>query len=192
MIQNTYIRKATVATLALGVLSTTSCSSMSDGTKTRAQGTAMGMLSGAALGALSGLIIGGNTKSVITGLAVGAAAGAIAGFAWGDSVVKQKEAYASMEQYVSDNNRQLSNRIAQTKQYNKKLQNQVAALKKEGKSLDQQQKANAQKGIALINQDLATAQDAKKEAHGDDLAELNSKINELNKEKAVLAELASL
>lgn len=188
-----HITKLTAGALALGMLcTTTSCSSTSDGATTQIQGTTLGMLGGAAVGAVAGLAIGGNTKSVITGLAVGAAAGAIIGFSWGNSIVKQKRAYASMEQYVSDNNKQLSNRIAQTKQYNQKLQKQINALNGDKSKLDQKARANAQKGLNLINQDIATAQDAKKEAQGADLVELNNKINELNKEKAVLSELASL
>ena len=188
-----HLTKLTAGVLAIGMLaSTSSCSSTSDGTMTQIQGTTLGMLGGAAVGAVAGLAIGGNTKSVVTGLAVGAAAGAIAGFSWGNSIVKQKRAYASMEQYVSDNNKQLSNRIAQTKQYNQKLQKQINALNGDKSKLDQKARANAQKGLNLINQDIATAQDAKKEAKGSDLVELNNKINELNKEKAVLSELASL
>lgn len=190
---NTLFRKTLVATLSLGVLATTtSCSSMSDGTKTRTQGTVLGTLGGAGLGALAGLAAGGNTKSVITGLVVGAAAGAIAGFAWGDSVVKQKEAYASMEEYVKDNNTQLGNRISQTKEYNKKLSKQVAQLRKEGKTLSDEDKKEAKQGIDLINKDLATAKDAQKEASGAALDELNSKIAQMESEKKTLSELAAL
>lgn len=188
-----HLRTLAAGAVALGLLpATTSCSSTSDSTMTQIQGTTLGALGGAAVGAVAGLAIGGDTQSVVTGLAVGAAAGALAGFAWGTSVVKQKQAYASMEQYVSDNNRQLSNRITQTRQYNQKLQKQITSLKGDKSKLDQKSRANAQKGLTLINQDLATAQDAKKEASGADLIELNNKINELNKEKAVLTELASL
>lgn len=187
------LRKAMVPVLALGILSAnTSCSSMSDGTTTQVQGTALGTLGGAAVGALAGLAIGGNTKSVITGLAVGAAAGAVAGFVWGNSVVKQKKAYATTEQYVQANNAQLSNRINQTRQYNQKLSKQVASLKAQNKKLSQQEKKNAQQGIAYINQDITTARDAMKDATGSERAELSSKINTLNEEKAMMARLAEL
>lgn len=185
------IRKPLVPILALGVLfANTSCSSTSDGTTTQIQGTALGTLGGAAVGALAGLAIGGNTKSVVTGLAVGAAAGALSGFVWGNSVVKQKEAYASTEQYIQANNTQLDNRINQTRQYNQNLSKQVASLKAQNKKLSQREKANVQKGISLINQDLATARIAKQDASGSELAELNRKIDALNNEKDVLAKLA--
>lgn len=190
---NTLFRKTVAVTLSLGVItSVTSCSSMSDGAMTRTQGTVLGTLAGAGMGALSGLVTGGNTESVITGLVVGAAAGAVSGYVWGDSVVRQKQAYASMEEYVRANNTQLSNRISQTKKYNKKLSNQVAQLRKEGKALSAAEKKEARQGLALIDKDLAAAKDARNEANGAALTELNGKIAELSRQKSTLAELAAL
>ena len=190
---NTTLRKTLVATLSLGMLAgTTSCSSMSDGSRTRAQGSTLGAVAGAALGAALGLAAGGNSKAVVAGLAAGAAVGALAGYAWGDSIVKQKEAYASMEEYVRDNNIQLSKRIEETKEYNMKLQQQVARLRVQGKRLSDSERAEAQRSIDLISQDLATARDAQKEADGAALKELNLKIEELERQQAMLAMLSGL
>lgn len=185
--------KALVPVLALGVLcSNTSCSSLSDGATTQIQGTALGTLGGAAVGALAGLAIGRNTKSVITGLAVGAAAGVVAGFSWGSSVVKQKQAYATTEQYIQANYEQLASRIAQARQYNQMLSDQVASLDAQHKTLSQQEIATAQKGISLINQDLATARAARQDATESELEKLNRMIDELDAEKEVLVRFAKI
>ncbi len=193
MNKKTLFHNATAAIVMTSMMTgVTSCSSMSDKTKTRTQGTVMGTLGGAALGALAGLATGGDKKAVITGLVVGAAAGALTGFAWGESIVKQKEAYASTEEYVRDNNKQLDNRIAETKKYNQKLSQEVSKLRSEGKSLSAQERDNAKQGIALIQKDIDTAKQAKQDAQGADLAELNQKIANLDKEKSVLAELSGL
>lgn len=195
-----YRYQATAAALVLGVF-TTSCSSMSDETQTRTQGTTAGVLIGAGLGALAGLAIGGNTESVLTGLSVGAAAGAAAGFVWGDSIVKQKRAYATTEQYVNANNQQLANRINQTKQYNQQLRNQVNSLNAQNKQLSAAKqaeakakiKANAREGITAIDQDIANAKAARADATGNELAKLDNNIAALQKEKASLtSELAKL
>lgn len=196
-------KKATLVAISAGMLTTstmTSCSSMSDATKTKTQGTALGALGGALLGAGIGKATGGDTKAVLIGAAAGAVLGGIAGYAWGNSIVKEKSEYATMEEYVSDNKKQLDNRIGDVQKANTNLSKQIAQLKKDKTSVAKAevQKQNAQlaQNISLIDADLATAQDAAKEASGAELAELSAKIDTLSAEKksmqANLEELDSL
>lgn len=50
------------------------------------------------------------------------------------------------------------------------------------------QNARLTENLALIDTDITTAMDAAKEASGDELAELNKKIDALNQEKTSLQE----
>lgn len=86
------LRKATLVIMAAGIINTslTSCSSMSDSTKTKLQGTSFGALAGGLVGAGLGLAAGGDTKAVLIGAAAGAVLGGIGGYAWGHSIVKEK------------------------------------------------------------------------------------------------------
>lgn len=185
-------KKATLVVMAAGMVnsSLTSCSSMSDSTKTRAQGTTFGAIAGGLLGASIGLVAGGNTKSVLIGAAAGAMLGGIGGYAWGDSIVKEKAAYASMEEYITDNKKQLDSRITDVQQANSDLSDQIAKLKADKTAISKEKiaKQNAQlsENMALIDADITTAQDAAKEASGTELAELNEKINALSQEKKSL------
>ena len=183
------LKKATLVVMAAGMVNTslTSCSSMRDSTKTKSQGTSFGALAGGLLGAGIGLVAGGNTKSVLIGAAAGALLGGIGGYAWGDSIVKEKEAYASMEEYISDNQKQLDTRISDVQQANTDLSNQIAKLKADKTAVSKEniakQNAKLTENLALIDTDITTAKDAAMEATGDDLAELNKKIDALSKEK---------
>lgn len=186
-------RKATVAALALGIL-TPSCiqiPSLSGESGTVAQGTALGATGGAAVGALAGMAIGGNADSAKKGAAIGGIIGAIAGYAWSKSSVKKKQAYANNQQYVQANNTQLANRIAQTQQYNQQLTQQATLLRQQGQQLSQQQVSQLSNGISLINQDLANAQEARKVATGAQLTELNQNIANLTQQKSVMESLIS-
>lgn len=186
------LKKATLVVVAAGMVNTsfTSCSSMSDSTKTRTQGTAFGALAGGLVGAGIGLATGGDTKSVLIGAAAGALIGGIGGYAWGNSIVKEKEAYASMEEYINDNQKQLDNRITDVQKANSDLSNQIAQLKKDKTAISKEnlakQNAKLTENLALIDTDITTAKDAAKEASGDELAELNQKIDALSKEKSSL------
>lgn len=196
------LKKATLVVMAAGMVNTslTSCSSMSDSTKTRAQGTSFGALAGGLLGAGIGLAAGGDTKSVLIGAAAGALLGGIGGYAWGDSIVKEKESYASMEEYINDNQKQLDNRITDVQKANSDLTKQITQLKKDKTAVSKaniaKQNAKLTENLALIDSDITTAKDAAKEASGAELAELNQKIDALSKEKKSLqsniSELESL
>ncbi|HCF05741.1 MAG: 17 kDa surface antigen [Desulfomicrobiaceae bacterium] len=102
------------------------CATMSDQTRTKAEGAGVG----AVVGGLLGYAIGGGR-----GAAVGAALGAGAGFLVGNEIAKRKQAYASTEDF-------LDGEIASTQEYNRtlvaynsKLSSEIAALEKESKML---------------------------------------------------------
>lgn len=183
------LQKTTLVVLAAGMVSSsmTSCSSMSDSAKTKTQGTAFGALAGSLVGAGIGLAAGGDTKAVLIGAAAGALLGGVSGYAWGASIVKEKEAYASMEEYVADNKKQLDNRLTDVQKANSDLSNQITKLKKDksaiAKANVEKQNAQLKENLALIDADITTAKDAATEASGAELAELNARIDKLSKEK---------
>ncbi|GAB6112101.1 glycine zipper domain-containing protein [Desulfomicrobium salsuginis] len=102
------------------------CATMSDQTRTKAEGAGVG----AVLGGLLGYAVGGEK-----GAAIGAAVGAGAGFLVGNEIAKRKQAYANTEDF-------LDAEIANTQEYNKtavaynaKLSKDVAQLEKESTAL---------------------------------------------------------
>lgn len=102
------------------------CATMSDQTRTKAEGAGVG----AVLGGLLGYAVGGEK-----GAAIGAAVGAGAGFLVGNEIAKRKQAYASTEDF-------LDAEIANTQEYNKtaiaynaQLSKDVAQLEKESTAL---------------------------------------------------------
>ncbi len=102
------------------------CATMSDQTRTKAEGAGVG----AVLGGLLGYAVGGGK-----GAAIGAAVGAGAGFLVGNEIAKRKQAYASTEDF-------LDAEIANTQEYNKtaiaynaQLSKDVAQLEKESTAL---------------------------------------------------------
>lgn len=113
-----------VALLVCALLS--GCATMSDQTRTKAEGAGVG----AVLGGLLGYAVGGEK-----GAAIGAAVGAGAGFLVGNEIAKRKQAYASTEDF-------LDAEIANTQEYNKtaiaynaQLSKDVAQLEKESTAL---------------------------------------------------------
>jgi len=102
------------------------CATMSDQTRTKAEGAGVG----AVLGGLLGYAVGGEK-----GAAIGAAVGAGAGFLVGNEIAKRKQAYASTEDF-------LDAEIANTQEYNKtaiaynaQLSKDVAQLETESTAL---------------------------------------------------------
>ena len=102
------------------------CATMSDQTRTKAEGAGVGGV----LGGLLGYAVGGGK-----GAAIGAAVGAGAGFLVGNEIAKRKQAYASTEDF-------LDAEIANTQEYNKtaiaynaQLSKDVAQLEKESTAL---------------------------------------------------------
>lgn len=197
--------KTTIAgILAVSIMAAplTSCS-LDDTGMTQVQGSALGALGGAALGGAIGLAVGGDTKSVVAGAVAGGLLGAVAGLQWANSIVKEKAAYANMEDYVNDNIKQLDSRTAEAKKTNAKLSKQVASLKAQNKKVDaaeiNKQKEALAANLALIDNDIKVANDAAKEATGAKRSEIIAKVEALNAEKkayeknnADLAALASM
>ena len=170
---------------------------------TQIQGSTLGALGGAVVGGAIGLAVGGDSESVVAGAIAGGLLGAMAGLQWANSIVKEKAAYANMEDYVNDNIKQLDSRTAEAKKTNEKLSKQVASLKAQNKKADKADIAKQQEALAanlaLIDTDIKVANDAVKEASGAKRSELAAKVEALKAEKkayeknnADLAALASI
>ena len=102
------------------------CATMTDQTRTKAEGAGVG----AVLGGLIGYAVGGGK-----GAAIGAAVGAGAGFLVGNEIAKRKQAYASNEDFLDAeiSNTQEYNKTAIA--YNAQLSKDVATLEKQSKTL---------------------------------------------------------
>lgn len=189
---NHYLRTTGCAVLALACVSgsLTSCAT-TDSAKTKTQGTTIGVIGGALAGGAIGLLTGKDLKSALIGAASGAAMGGLAGYAWGASVVKAKEAYASTEAYLHANIEQLDTRISQARDTNAALQKDIAALRSEHKKMDAAQYATTQKqlqsNLSLMDQDISTAKTAMQDASGDELKALQSMVSNLEAEKKELS-----
>ncbi len=72
------------------------CATMSDSSRTKAEGTGFGALLGSALGAGIGALAGGG-KGAAIGAGIGALVGGAGGYAWGSSVAERKAKYANEE-----------------------------------------------------------------------------------------------
>ena len=201
---NKTIKTTTAGILALSFISVplTSCS-VDDTGMTQIQGSTLGALGGAVVGGAIGLAVGGDSESVVAGAIAGGLLGAMAGLQWANSIVKEKAAYANMEDYVNDNIKQLDSRTAEAKKTNEKLSKQVASLKAQNKKADKTDIAKQQEALAanlaLIDTDIKVANDAVKEASGAKRSELAAKVEALKAEKkayeknnADLAALASI
>lgn len=173
-----------------------SCSSLSDAALTRLQGTGIGVLGGGAAGAGIGALAGGK-KGAAIGAGIGVLVGGIAGYAWGDSVAKEKDQYAKTEDYVRAHINQLDSRVDDAERTNEKLQDQIASLKKTNNSLSEADynslRNQVNSNIKTINSDIAAADRAAKSASGDELAKLREKRTELLAERdAMNANLKAL
>ena len=201
---NTKIKTTTAGILALSIMAAplTSCS-VDDTGMTQIQGSTLGALGGAVVGGAIGLAVGGDSESVVAGAIAGGLLGAMAGLQWANSIVKEKAAYANMEDYVNDNIKQLDSRTAEAKKTNEKLSKQVASLKAQNKKADKADIAKQQEALAanlaIIDTDIKVANDAVKEASGAKRSELAAKVEALKAEKkayeknnADLAALASI
>lgn len=185
-------KKVTVGILMMGLMSAPLTSCSSDGATTQVQGTALGAIGGAVLGGAIGLATGGNSKSVIAGAVAGGVIGAAAGLAWANSIVKEKAAYANMEDYVNDNIKQLDSRTSEAKKTNAKLSEKVASLKAQNKKLSAKETKQLTTNLALIDTDISTARDAMAEASSAQKKELETKVKTLQAERETLASLCSI
>jgi uncharacterized protein YcfJ len=150
------------------------CATMSDQTRTKAEGAGVG----AVLGGLLGYAVGGEK-----GAAIGAAVGAGAGFLVGNEIAKRKQAYANTEDF-------LDAEIASTQEYNKtaiaynaKLSKDVAQLEKESTAL----RAKYDKG--QIDKKALAAKSESLQKKIDDSKKLEDTLaKELEVQTAILAE----
>ena len=171
-------RKVAVLLLGAGVSlsSLNSCSNLSDSALTMLQGTGIGAVGGAAagtgIGAAAASLSGGDSKDVKKAMVIGAVAGAVVGGVignrWGASVVKKKEAYANVEQYINANIKQMDTRIAQASKLNNSLNKQIASIQKSGQKLASADKAKLKKTLSanmgLIQTDINNATAAMKDS----------------------------
>lgn len=150
------------------------CATMSDQTRTKAEGTGVG----AVVGGLLGYAIGGGR-----GAAIGAALGAGAGFLVGNEIAKRKQAYANNEDFLDAeiSNTQEYNKTALA--YNAKLSKDVATLDKESKAL----RAKYDKG-QVDKKALAAKSDALQKKIDDSKKLEDNLAKELEVQTAILAE----
>lgn len=119
------IMKSMAAVLVIcAVLS--GCAGMSDQTRTRTEGTAVG----AVIGGLVGLAIGDGK-----GAAIGALAGAGIGYLAGNEIAKRKKNYASTEKFLDAEIANVQEYNSTAVAYNKKTYQEIASLEKESASL---------------------------------------------------------
>lgn len=112
------------------------CAGTRDSRTAKAQGTAIGAVSGGALGFLAGSLLSKDGDGAVAGSVIGATAGGAIGYAFGTSVAKRKEKHASAEEW-------LRQEIALTKKANDDLQAYNQTLASEITALEMRvQKAN--------------------------------------------------
>jgi len=191
------IKSVSVAALiALAVAPLSSCSS-NDATNTLIEttsiSTAGGGAAGTGLGWLTGKLLGGKRGAqvgAIAGGVLGASLGAFLGHKWGESVVRKKSEYASQEQYIKANIKQLNTRISDARNANESLVSQINSLRKDNQLLAANEykkcKEKVNQGKTLIDKDLKTAKSAMKDASGKELADLKAKYAALQQERAAM------
>ena len=173
---NTYSRYIALTTCAALLCS---CAEMSDGARTRGEGTGAGAGLGGLLGAAMGLAIGGKTESVVTGALAGAAAGGVGGYFYGDSVAKKKAAYKQAEDTYRKTIADLDQKISIN-------ENNIAWMKNESRSLAQMNKklsrtkynniaAQVNENISILRKDADFAYKAAESI--DDQAQKNAYIS---------------
>lgn len=186
-------RTSVCGLVSMGCLCSTMTSCTSDATTTQVQGTAIGAVGGALLGAGIAALAGGDSKAIIASAVAGGVVGGIAGFAWGNSIVKQKEQYAQTEDYFNAHIENLGNRIQQAELSNAKLKKEIAALQSQHKKLSAAEKKKQQEtmnnNLSLMDQDINAARSALNDT---DISEkeataLKARIDEAEKAKNELA-----
>lgn len=182
---------------AMGVFSTSisSCSNMSDSALTQTQGAAAGALSGAAVGALIGYLAKKDSKGALIGAGIGAGVGLFAGYFYGYKVARDKEAYATQEDYLMANIAALDSQITSAKNYNSQLQLSISLLKSTKSKLTATQQANMKKecdhNLSMIDQNIRQAELASQSTDADSAAKLRDKIKKLKVERNKLSQAAA-
>ena len=171
--------------LFVGTLS--SCSEMTDRTKTIGQGTAIGTAAGAATGAAFGQLIGRSTKATVIGTSIGTAFGSLIGYAYGTSVANTKAQYATKEAELQNLCNLLDSRIQIVQQNNQKLTREIATLKRNKTKLSafqaKQYENRINSNLSLIDTDLQAAKASHSMANSAEKQALDARIRELEKER---------
>lgn len=166
---------------------------MKDSTLTQIQASTLTTLGGTTAGAGIGAAVykEDRKKGAIIGGIAGGVLGAAFGKVWADSIVKEKQAYASQEAYLQDNIAQVKKRIKDAESANKGLAEEIAALQK-SKTVDQQRlaeiKTNIDKCKSLINKDISTARSALASGDANMRAELKQQIGALTSQRDLMAQ----
>ncbi len=191
LIMKRYNLKSKVSVvLLLPVLALTSCSNLSDASLTQIQGTGGGAAVGGAIGAGAGALLGGSTKATLWGAAIGAAVGGLFGHQYAKSIVKQKAAYATTEDYLNANIKQLSIRTNEVKSTNSNLTKQIANIRAQKSTLSADERVKTKKDLTdkanLAQQDIKVANAALSSATGEKRKALLNQIAQLKTERANL------
>jgi len=98
-----------------------------DSDRTRTEGTVTGAAAGAAVGAGTAAALKGKPGAVAGAAVTGAAVGGVAGNAYGDSVAKKKEGYATKESALDAQITGIHRQVTARQEYNEKLRAIVTA-----------------------------------------------------------------
>ena len=143
-----------------------SCGAMNDRDKTVAQGKTIGTTGGALAGGgiafgiakMFGLRDREAAAFATVGALVGAAVGYQKGKAWGESIVRQKDAYASTEDYLVANIDQANRRTSMLNSENKRLVSQISSLRSQraqlAKAQSSAQRRSFNNSIASATQEI--------------------------------------
>lgn len=129
-----------------------------DGTRTRTEGTGAGAAIGAFTGAIIGQIAGGSTEATLLGAAIGGAIGGIGGYAYGDHVAKQKEKYATEEDWFDACIAEAKRSNEEIILYNQNLEKEIQTLRDDTDALQRKYTDSDKKNSKL--------QEKKKEMNG--------------------------
>lgn len=190
-------KQLTVISVCAGVMSVSleSCGSMSDSSLTLLQGTGLGAAGGAAVGAGVGALAGNSQnrgQAILIGGIAGSVLGGVIGHAWAKSVVKKKAEYASQEEWIKANTKQLDARIADARKLNNSLRDQINTLKKQNASISKSDftsvKNSVNQKITYLNTDIDTTKANLKgvNSSGQDVQKLRQKLAELQNERQML------
>ena len=145
-----------------------------DGTRTRTEGTLVGVGAGAGVGALLGQIIGQDTKGTLIGAGIGALLGGLSGFMVGDHVADKKAQYASQEAWLDACIADAHKNNTELAQYNAQLGKEIADLDKKSRTLAAEYKKNKQNKDKLVAEKKAI--DEQRKDLGDAIAALETRL----------------
>lgn len=118
-----------------------------DQTRTRVEGTLIGM----GVGALAGNLIGNDTSSTLIGTAIGGGVGYLVA----DEVARRKKEYKTKEKLIAAETSRTAELIKETQAINRQLKKEIGATKKAVATLQQQVKQGKAKQTALKAQKAA-------------------------------------